>query len=120
MAESEQPAGVAVDRGVRPSVWWREQRGAFEGPQTLAPMYLLGPEKPGSYDHGATYEPLYDQAALAAAVAAERERCARLAVEVAAAMFDEYSSDSVPVKQPYANNRLMHVGWRVADAVRKA
>ncbi len=81
-SEPSPPRDVAAERGVRPSVWWREQRGVFEGPQTLAPMYLLGPERPGSYESGATYEPLYDRAALEAAVAAERERCAKLCEEV--------------------------------------
>jgi len=58
---------------VRPAVWWREQRDAFEGRQTLDPMFLQVSEKPCRSENGATYEPLYDKAALNAAVAAERD-----------------------------------------------
>ena len=53
-----------------------------------------------------------------AAQAAERERCALLAVDAAAAAVKKYEDDPAPVRQPYANNRLMHVGWAAADLIR--
>ncbi len=49
---------------------------------------------------------------------AERERCALLAVDAAVAAVKKYEADPAPVRQPYANNRLMHVGWAAADAIR--
>lgn len=52
--------------------------------------------------------------------AAERERCARLAVDAALAAVRRYEYDPAPVQQPYANNRLLHVGWSAADAIRGA
>lgn len=71
---------VPVDCQVRPCAWLREQRNEYEGPATLAPLMFLGDTevKPYSTLHGATYEPLYSAKALAAAVAAERERCAKI------------------------------------------
>jgi NifU-like protein involved in Fe-S cluster formation len=47
----------------------------------------------------------------------ERERCATAAVDAAAAAVKKYESETGPVRQPYANNRLMHVGWAAADAI---
>lgn len=69
-----------VEPTVRPRAWLREQRDEYEGLASLAPLMILGYSevKPHSALHGATYEPLYDRAALEAAVAAERERCARV------------------------------------------
>lgn len=109
-----------VDIAVRPCAWLREQRGEYEGPATLAPLMFLGDTgvRPHSALHGATYEPLYSAAALADAVAAERERCARLAVAAASAAVKKYEDDPTPVRQPYANNRLIHVGWDAADLIR--
>lgn len=49
---------------------------------------------------------------------AELERCALLAVDAAVASMKKYKDDPSPVLQPYANNRLMHVGWAAADAIR--
>lgn len=50
-----QPAPVAQPD--EPVAWVRDQRGEFEGPQTLDPMFLLGSEDPGRGRHGATYSP---------------------------------------------------------------
>lgn len=63
-----------VQQPVRPCAWIRNE---YEGPATLAPLMFLGDAevKPYSDLHGATYEPLYSAAALADAVAAEREQC---------------------------------------------
>jgi hypothetical protein len=60
-----------LETPVRPCAWLREQRGEYEGPATLAPLMILGHSKvrPHASNHGATYEPLYDQAALDAALA---------------------------------------------------
>lgn len=55
---------------------------------------------------------------IAEAVEREKERCARLAIDAAAAAVKKYDDDLAPVRQPYANNRLMHVGWAAADAIR--
>lgn len=61
-------------------------------------------------------------AALAIAAAApairkaERERCAITVIDSAAAASKKFTDD--PVKQPYANNRLIHVGWDAAAAIR--
>lgn len=53
----------------RPCAWLREQHDAFEGRQTLDPLFVLGDFRPCNFLNGATYEPLYDQAAFDAAVA---------------------------------------------------
>ena len=60
----------------------------------------------------------YAQACADAAVAQERERAARLAVEVSMGYASKWENDMAPVKQPYANNRILHAGWAVADAIR--
>ena len=81
MNKTTQPAVAGpVEPTVRPCAWLREQRAEYEGPATLAPLMFLGDVavKPHSALHGATYEPLYSAEALAAAVAAERERCAKI------------------------------------------
>lgn len=57
-------ADGSVERPVRPVAWLREQRGAFEGSQTLDPLFVLGDYMPRNFLNGATYEALYDQAAL--------------------------------------------------------
>ena len=69
-----------VEPTVRPCAWLREQRDEYEGSASLAPLMILGHSevKPHSALHGATYEPLYDRTALDAAVAAARERFAKL------------------------------------------
>lgn len=60
------------------------------------------------------------KAAIAAAAPAirkaEREMCANLAVDIASHAAKQYTDN--PVRQPYANNRLMHVGWSTAEAIR--
>jgi hypothetical protein len=50
----------------------------------------------------------------------ERERAAQLAVDAASAAVKKYEDDPAPVRQPYANNRLMRVGWDAADRIRRA
>lgn len=72
MSKSEQPANVAVDRGVRPRAWLTREPDGNDGDGSYSGVYEgveLGAERP---DFGT--EPLYDQAALDAAVVAERER----------------------------------------------
>lgn len=68
------------------------------------------------------YAPLYTRATLDIAIAQARreemERCAIIAVEVAAEAVKRFADDPNPVRQPYANNRLMHVGWNAATAMR--
>ena len=72
------------------------------------------------YRRAYTAEQMREYAAAVAAEAVEREkeRCARLAIDAAAAAVKKYEDDLAPVRQPYANNRLMHVGWAAADAIR--
>lgn len=53
-----------AERSARPVAWLRQQRGAFEGRQTLDPLFVLGDFRPRNFLNGATYEPLYDQSAL--------------------------------------------------------
>lgn len=43
----------------RPVAWLRDQRGEYEGPETLDPFFVLGASKPRNFTHGATYSPLY-------------------------------------------------------------
>lgn len=68
---------------MEPVAWLREQRGCYEGSAVNSPLLILGRSevRPHNALCGATYEPLYDQAALDAALAAERERCASAVVE---------------------------------------
>lgn len=42
----------------QPVAWLRDQRGYFEGPETLDPMWILGAQNPGRGPNGATYSPL--------------------------------------------------------------
>lgn len=43
-----------------PEGWVRDQRGTYEGPATLDPLFLLGPLPPDqTSNRGATYTPLY-------------------------------------------------------------
>jgi len=102
--------GLPVEREVRPRAWaWKDDPS---GEEVFSGWNNPRPEL--------NSEPLYDQAAIDAAVAAERERCARLAVDAAAAAVKKYEDDQAPVRQPYANNRLMHVGWDAAERIRSA
>ncbi len=84
MSETKQAGHDAVagpvEPTVRPCAWLREQRNEYEGSATLAPLMFLGDVgvKPHSALHGATYGPLYSAAALADAVAHERQRCVRI------------------------------------------
>lgn len=84
----------------------------------------LGPLPPAKCNAGSAAfahnaeTPLYTANEVRAILAAERERCARLAVDAATAAFEKYKNDMAPVRQPYANNRLKHVGWAAADAIR--
>lgn len=96
-----------VEPTVRPCAWLREQRDEYEGPATLAPLMFLGDVgvKPHSALHGATYEPLYNAAALADAVAHERQRCVRI--------LEAYR---VPVGNSAAGE--MAAGWTM-DALRE-
>ncbi|HEY8878257.1 MAG TPA: hypothetical protein VIN03_11875 [Roseateles sp.] len=55
-AVNVQPKGTPV-------AWLRDQRGEFEGPQTLDPMLILGATRPAPGMHGATYSPVYDEPA---------------------------------------------------------
>lgn len=72
--EAQTDAGASpVQREVRPTAWYDSESGTTDhGP--WKPM-----RKPSN--QGAEWLPLYDQAALDAAVAAERERCASIANE---------------------------------------
>jgi hypothetical protein len=64
--EQKQPAGIGpVERGVRPCAWWYWSAGGVR-------RVYCEDGKPAQKTPGA--EPLYDKAALDAAVAAERER----------------------------------------------
>ena len=40
-----------------PDAWIRDQRGEYEGPETLEPLFTLGGSRPVSH-YGATYSPL--------------------------------------------------------------
>lgn len=51
-------AELEAARG-EPGVWLRDQRGSYEGPETLDPMFYLGAADPGRGAHGATYSPFY-------------------------------------------------------------
>lgn len=51
-------AELEAARG-EPGVWIRDQRGVYEGPETLDPMYYLGATDPGRGTHGAAYSPFY-------------------------------------------------------------
>ena len=42
-----------------PGVWLRDQRGHYEGRETLDPMFYLGARNPGRGANGATYSPFY-------------------------------------------------------------
>lgn len=42
-----------------PAGWVRDQRGLFEGVETLDPLFLLGALEPARGLKGATYSPLY-------------------------------------------------------------
>ena len=59
------------------------------------------------------WEPLYDQAALEAAVAAERERCAKVCLEWA----DAHAKDTDECN--YENCDFMAAAMDCADAIRK-
>jgi len=74
MGKTDQPAGVAVDRGVRPLYYWHE------GPNGDCFRVELD-EADGHCD---CCTAVYDRAALDAAVAAERERCADIVRNAAA------------------------------------
>jgi hypothetical protein len=52
-ADAAVPQGEAV-----PVAWLRDQRGAYEGPAALEPLFLLGWNPPGP-GRAATYSPLY-------------------------------------------------------------
>ena len=102
MNETTQPAVAGpVEPTVRPCAWLREQRDEYEGPATLAPLMFLGDVgvRPHSALHGATYEPLYSAAALAAAVAAERERCAKICEEVESQAWALWKTTADPIEQ---------------------
>lgn len=49
---------IAARRGT-PVAWLRDQRGTYEGPETLDPLFVLGDERP-KFPHGATYSALFD------------------------------------------------------------
>jgi hypothetical protein len=72
MPESTQAVAVPVEPSVRPRAWALAAAGGDYD-------YLRSvPSLPNNGDPPMNWEPLYDQATLDAAVAAERERCAVL------------------------------------------
>ena len=65
------------------------------------------------YTPGEGWEPLYDQAAIEAAVAAERERCAKVCIEWA----DSHAKDTGECT--YGNCDFVAAATDCADAIRK-
>ena len=65
MEQNLSAVGAPVEPTARPCAWWRRAGDQFSTQQ----------ERP----FAECFEPLYDQAAITAAVAEERARCARLA-----------------------------------------
>ena len=47
------------------------------------------------------------------------ERAAVIAEEISRASYDRFKDDR-DLRQPYASNRLLHVGWDTAAAIRAA
>ncbi len=58
-----------------------------------------------------------EPAELEAFAQAVAKRCAEIANSTAQAAYDKYAAESRPVN-PFAANRLRHVGWNAADTIR--
>lgn len=56
--EAPAPAPQEAATPAEPVAWVRDQRGEYEGRETLDPLFALGASRP-VYHHGATYSPLY-------------------------------------------------------------
>ena len=88
MNKRELPAGTGpVDGEVRPRAWTLQSELDAGDSTCGAHLWFVNPRN-------SSWAPLYDQAALEAAVAAERERCARLCIERSFQMTgaDEYQT----------------------------
>ena len=73
MNQGDTPTKVPLDGAVRPASWRRE----WDGDDSDLNGYVHC-DSEHELDGDGPWEPLYDQASIDTAVAAERERCARL------------------------------------------
>lgn len=108
-------AHPTAQQAAEPVAWIRDQRGEFEGPQTLDPLFVLA--LPGLAQHGATYTPLYTHPA--APGNAEREREAHLCIApVCGEACDSCNSAISPERASLYAKRYAFLRGRPLDSIR--